>query len=202
MSTIDLSGWNGGEPAKPKGKKAAWEWKPVEARFRGAVLAFDQSLGNTGWVLLDCGSGGKPLVRLVGHITPAANQAKSHEGTLLKAESIFPQIMQVIATAKQVGLQLRVAYETPPVGGKMMRPESSLLAALDVRLAARLQDVTDLHMVAAQSVKFRFTGQRDADKRVMHEVLYREHPGIRDLAPNNEHTRDALGIGLVAAEKE
>jgi hypothetical protein len=205
MSEINLSEFTdrheGGKGGKPLKVKKGWEWTPICPRFVGSILAFDQTLSNTGFVILEA----RLVIRHVGMISPADTGEKGHLDNLLKAQAIFAKAMEIVAMAKQHAPNLRIVHETPPITGKgarMSRPESSLLAAHSIRLAAHLQGVHDIHMIGAQAVKSRFTGDRNADKKVMHDVLYREFPEIRERKPNNDNTRDALGLAVLAAEKE
>jgi Holliday junction resolvasome RuvABC endonuclease subunit len=198
---LDLTRFAGDGPAGPSRKKA-WEFEPIRMRYVGTILAFDQTLGHTGYVVLDCREwreGRLPIIRHVGMIEPGPTGEKGHLDNLLKSEAIFAEVMALVKEHQPT----RVAHESPPTGGgKLHRPESSLMAAQSLRLASRLQGVTDIQMIHAQSVKGRMTGNRAADKKDMHAVLYQEYVSLAATKPNNENTRDALGVGTLAAEKE
>lgn len=195
MTDLDLSRFSvDGEAVKKTSK--GWSLKPIESHFTGRILAFDQSLSATGWVMLDC-AGGRLTIQAVGMITTGSSN-KGTLGSLERADEIGDKAERIIESA----VPDMIAHETPPSGGgRLMRPEASLMAAVAIRRAAARFMVQHISMQHAQSGKARFTGQRGADKKDVHAVLRSMLPEIEGFKPNNDNTRDALIVGVLAAEK-
>lgn len=170
--------------------------EPERYRFQGTVVAFDQSLSSTGWAKVKI-IGGQAVVREVGNIKTSA-VAKGHEDNLQRAMLVHRQVLQVMAMAKE-GDTL-VVHETPPVGGRMSRPESSLLAALGIRLAAQSLGMP-LHMVGAQRAKKLLTGNSNADKKEVRATIDRVFPIVATLKPRNDDTYDAIALALAGAKE-
>ncbi len=118
-----------------------------------------------------------------------------HEGALLRAQQLLACLREVIA---QVDPDLLV-HEIPPVGSRMIRPESSLLAAFALHVAgAGMRPVV---MLGAQQVKKRLTGNAKAEKSEVKAAVLHLCPGAGALKPMNTNVTDAIGLGLVAAER-
>jgi Holliday junction resolvasome RuvABC endonuclease subunit len=175
----------------------------LDIRYRGRVLAFDQSLSNTGYVVLDTRGKnlelGPPLFLATGMLK-AKDDLKGHEKTLDRALDLFWEIQDVCREWRPDA----VVFETPPAGGRMSRPESSLLAAHTLRLAAVIENpFVKVVMMSRQKAAKRWTGNGNADKRVVRaalEEVLKVH-SIRHVdGPRNEHVYDALSIGLLYME--
>lgn len=164
---------------------------PVWHTTTDTILAFDQSLANTGWALI---SGGK--VTEVGNIK-TEDEATGHEGNLNRSLKVFAAVNQLIwRTAPD-----RIVHELPPVGSRMVRPESSLLSALAIWLAAYLDDL-DVTMVGAQKAKKRWTGSARSSKAELKAALLELHPYLATLKPMNQAISDAIAVGLLSMELE
>ena len=119
-----------------------------------------------------------------------------HEGNLKRACECYDAIKPLLVNA----VRPLVVHETPPVGDGMSRPESSLLAAVAIRIAAHEREIP-VHMVAAQRAKRRLTGRANATKPEMKDALARFWPHLPLKRPYNEHVRDTLALGIVAYEE-
>jgi Holliday junction resolvasome RuvABC endonuclease subunit len=158
------------------------------------LLAFDQSLANTGWALMEI-EGTKAVIRQTGMIK-TVKEAKGHEDNLTRATEIF-------VAAKSLMGDLRpdnVSHETPPVGGGMKRPEASLLASNSIRNAAEVYRIP-ITMVSAQRAKHRLTGNHNAEKSEVRTALQGIIENITSFKPMNENVYDAVAVGLVAMEE-
>lgn len=164
---------------------------PVWHTTTDTILAFDQSLANTGWALI---SGGK--VTETGNIK-TVKEDKGHEDNLKRALIVFNRVNSLIFKT----VPDRIVHETPPVGSRMVRPESSLITALSIRVAAQLEDVP-VTMVGAQKAKKRWTGSARAEKSEVKEALLSLHPYLATLKPMNQGVSDAIAIGLLAMEMQ
>lgn len=160
------------------------------------ILSFDQSIANTGWAYLH----GRILVAQ-GNLK-TEGMAKGHEDTLQRAVVQWEAMAELIGwyTSRSMTPTF-IVHETPPVGGKMVRPESSLTSALSLRIAAAQFDLP-LVMIGAQKGKKRWTGNGNATKKELREALYRLKPSLEAESPMNEAIRDAISIGWVAMEME
>ncbi len=153
------------------------------------ILSFDQSLANTGYVLLfDMG------ISFTGNLK-AVEKLSGHQGTLNRVVPLYNEVYAVIA---QMNPDL-VVYETPPAGGRMMRPESSLMAATVLEIAAAKLLIPTV-MIGAQKAKKRFTGNGNAKKAEVREVIKRLDPSVMTMKPMNEAIFDSIAIGWVACE--
>lgn len=175
--------------------KPDWIFTAIKPIFEGRMLAFDQSIAGTGWMLVLC-QGGEFLPRSAGMI-PTKPMSTSHEDTLMRGDIIF----ETARTLMGDFLPTLVVHEYPPKGGgKMMRPESSLTAAMAIRCAAVDQRIP-VRIISGQRAKKRLTGNGNAEKAEVGAVLVREFPIITQFDRNNDNTRDALAIAVVAAEE-
>lgn len=162
--------------------------------FVGDILAFDQSIAASGWAHLH-GQGGVLTIREVGML-PTEVSHKGHEGTLQRGATLHRLATPLI-------LRIRphcIAHELPPVGGRMMRPESSLVAATAIRIAAAEYGVS-VKMYGAQPVKKLLTGNGNADKKEVRAALDRLFPILVEMKPRNDNTYDAVGLAYKAAKE-
>lgn len=203
MSGPDFSGLVA--PGSDRTKRAP-AWRPLQVGdlTPGAeVLAFDQSLRSTGWVMAYLPeSGANVNVLRAGTLRTVPGAERGPQQNLGSAIEMYDQVDRVLARCLR--LDTVVVYETPPVGGKMARPESSLLSALAILLALRNRAPNRwATMVSAQKAKRLICGNANADKQVAHKALF-DHcaPWITyyELV-TNEHTRDALMLALTAMRR-
>lgn len=168
-------------------------------KFEGRILAFDQTLGNVGWVYCQAEAAEVRVVR-TGHIKtePGMRGAKGDEDNLQRTVAIYHEVWSIV---KEIDPHL-IVHESPPAGGRLARPDSALLAAAAVRIVAADADCP-VHMVHAQRVKKLLTGNGNAQKRDVAAAVRRAMPGLveRRIKPLNEHVYDAIGLAVVAAEE-
>lgn len=166
---------------------------PVQPRFPGRILAFDQSLANTGWALIERTGG----VSATGNLKTDPTESKGHEDTLQRGSILYGRYRSLI---ESLGPDL-VVHEMPPVGGRMMRPESSLVSANALRNACLGLSVP-VEMYGAQKAKKRWTGNGNAKKNEVKEALRRLDPTLASRKPMNEAIFDAIAIGWLACEEQ
>jgi hypothetical protein len=177
-----------------------WVRDPFDPDPNTMVLAFDQSLANTGWALIQPTY---PFVVEAGMIRTKA-PVPGYEGDfrrgveIEKAASIL--IFDLLVLCLDDGMKLVVAHEMPPVGAVEGMGRASLLAGMAIRCSAAIAD-TPVVMVGAQRAKTRFTGDRDATKQQMRSAVIDFWPHLEGTKPFNEHTRDAIALGVVAIEE-
>lgn len=198
LGDLDLSGFRVDHASSTKKGKTEWAWVPIVSVFSGSILAYDQSLAAAGWVYVTCRAG-IIIPEFTGVVSPDVI-GKGHAETLAKADALFAMVRRLME-------QLRpdlVAHEAPPIAGgrmsKMMRPESSLVAAATVRHAAAISGVP-VRMIDGRTMKKRLTGNANAEKRDVGKVLVREFPKLTTIKPNNDNTRDAMAVAVGAAEE-
>lgn len=178
----------------PGKTKAGWQPLTRDDLGYGQVLAFDQSLTATGWVLL-----GHDLDRLVVH--HAGRWAAVTEGS--DVATSLSRGTQVYSRARMTFEHYRnvcdaFVHESPPnpaavKGGGY----SSLLAAQSLRDAAFASGIT-MEMLGAQPGKKLVCGNANADKKTAHAALKACYPWIEGAEKvTNEATRDALIVALL-----
>lgn len=153
------------------------------------ILSFDQALANTGWVLFehDPDDGLEPI--RTGLLTTDTSD-KGHLGSLCRAQDIHAQVLDLVF---RFGVPGVVLHESPPVAGRMSRPESSLLAALAIRMA---YGDTTVEMVSGQRAKAIVAGNPKATKAEVRSGVLRRVPDLATLRPANEHTYDAAALAI------
>lgn len=181
-----------------KKQVGALEGSPPRLVFRETrVLALDQSLANTGWVLLETG-GDSVRVVFKGTLRPKS-QSLSHEGTYEKAASLEAMLEQVaLKCLPLLSSDFVVVMERPSVRG--YRVESALMAGREVyRMSHRLVG-SDPVMVSNLTMRKTFGLKAKDPKAKVKEALvpYVPEVGGREW---NEHMRDALALGLAAVRR-
>jgi Holliday junction resolvasome RuvABC endonuclease subunit len=173
----------------PPDPQALWTPDCKSAR----VLAVDPSLKGTGWVVVESTS--VDPFRILGVGSLPQTLAKGHEGNLLAGTSLRGKFAALIARWDPT----HVVHESPPVGGKMARPESALLGGLAFRIAAEDRGMIAT-MLGAQRAKKIACGNSNAEKKEAHEAAaaYMQRC-VAGVAVTNEGQRDAVLVALAAA---
>lgn len=165
-----------------------------EINYRGRLLAFDQSLSSTGYALITCDNDGAYIWET--GVLKTTHDLRGHEKTLQRYLELVHDLDDLV---DKVGTVQDIVYETPPVGGRMIRPESSLLAAAAVLVCT--EDFKP-HMISRQKAAKRWTGKGNSTKKEIRDALmsFGYTPKEWGLAWN-EHVADALSIGLLFCEQ-
>lgn len=174
----------------------------IDGWWHGMMVAFDQSLSNTGFLIVKFSVDGAHVVSETGMIrteTPAS--LRGHAANLSRSTAVFRQVVELL----EGECPDMVLVETPPVGPKMSRPESSLLAADAVFHA--VESVNREHhtqigygLGAAQRAKKFLTGKANADKKAIRDPVLHFLPDLKNYSPLNEHIYDAAAIALTYAK--
>lgn len=196
--------------------RAKEPWRPLTPdRLRtGVVLAFDQTIRNTGWCMVTRDAVSAVVVASGTCRTRPAG-LKGWAETLAGAEAVCDKIAGVLDAYRWYD-GVEVVHEAPPTGGgRLARPESTLLAALGVRRAAAAVGLP-VTMLANQSAKRLLVdcvdgrvepgpGQvkiGDVTKAMVAEAL-RGLTWLYDRERlGNEHERDAGALALLHLTKE
>lgn len=177
-----------------------WVCAPFDPDPDTLVLAFDQSLASTGWALIQPTH---PFLVEAGMIRTKP-PVPGYEGDFQRGVEIQHAasrlIFDFLIDALDPGMKLIVAHEMPPVGIVEGLGRASLLSGMAIRCAAAMAD-TPVVMVGAQRAKHRLTGDRDATKPQMRQAVLDFWPHLEGTKPWNEHTRDAISLGIVAIEE-
>lgn len=192
---------------KPGRKATKAVWTPLtQDRIgrAGTVMAFDQSLRKTAWVVLRYDQDDDhPTVLDAGMCrTKPSDSLDGWPSTLRDARTQVRQIADAVdGCAALHGVEV-VAHEAPPFGSnRIRRPESSILTSLAVWLAAETAGV-ELHMLNNQSAKHLLTGLRSATKPVVGKAVM-NLTWIRGLhLVTNEDLRDAVAVALTYFESK
>lgn len=161
-----------------------------------SVLVFDQALANTGWAMIWAHH--SVGLQVYGTGLFKTESKKGHKGSLERATWLYGQYRSLIESWQGTFNGLYVACELPNVGASY-RPESSLMAATALHIAA-LECNTTVDLVGAQTMKKHMTGNARASKQeVKAAVIERlDLEGHR----KNEHIYDALGLGVTSLERK
>lgn len=197
-SVADLTRFRTADPAP---QIATAPGNPVVDWPEARVLAFDQTLGSTGWVDLRV-EGGALSVFMAQTLRPPTFQSKGHELNLDRSVAMQGLITEtILALHAEAEIDL-VVHETPPAANRVQRPESSLLAAHCVRYACA-QAGLPVVMVGAQVARKVLTGNARTDKAETHAALRAQYGGIEGYEHvTNEHERDALALVLAHLREE
>lgn len=160
--------------------------------FTGTVIAVDQSLANTGIVVLSFDHEGFS----VGERTTlrSTTSVDGIERCLLRAEELRTEMEEYIRTLPKPDM---VVHELPGASNRLQRPESSLLAALALRTVAGALKYP-VAAVSANTAKKFLTGNGNAQKRQVKEHLLICYPHLQPLRLN-EHLIDAIAVGVTYA---
>lgn len=214
MNTDALTAFASGR----KSSKKAKVWRPpapedfvlADDTLR-YVLAVDQSISGCAAVLLAAHrqpSGPSLSVMVAQKFATTPVEAGGYEETLQRAQELYGRLAAWITqqVVPRIRTDVEVVHEQPPVGGgRVIRPESSLLAALALRIVAETFAFPVQRMVAPQTHKGFICGNRSADKREHHAALKRVAADLRVSGMElvtNEDLRDALSIGLTHLARE
>jgi Holliday junction resolvasome RuvABC endonuclease subunit len=162
------------------------ELPPLQINFRGVVLGCDPSLANFGWTLIDSR---KSLDPVACGCFEALTALEGNDAVLKRAEDLYGILSGWLeGTPCDV-----IAYEMPAARNLVQRPESALLAASSLRLAAKACG-RPLSMVSANRAKLLVAGYSRADKKRVRNAIRERFPHLRMRM--NEHMLDAYAIGL------
>lgn len=166
----------------------------------GTILTFDQSLANTGYVVLDyCLAVGISILEMDVIHTYTVNNNTSWTDTLQRGTQLAPHVSSLIIKYHP----RLILHEMPPVakGPFIHRSDSSIVTAEAIWVVADMAEIPVV-MVSAQKAKKHLTGNAKASKqevRAALEARYEEKlrmPGFR----RNEHTFDALALAVTYLE--
>jgi hypothetical protein len=192
-------------------KTETWVRPGRESVGVGRVLAFDQSLGATGFVAIQHVDGVLEVRQALTLRGVAAQDLSSHAKTLAEFLDLEHKLVETLLPYVVSGQSWEVAYEAPPMDtAGMRRSESSLLAAAALISAARAVDLPVLPYVAAQHhrkvIAGRTTFKQPGEITLTPiQAKARYHADLRATAESvgldmhlvtNEGQRDATAIGL------
>lgn len=160
------------------------------------ILAFDQTLSNCGWSLINTEDSAITVVDS-GTIRPPAIPVtvKGFEATFTKSIMIARDIRLLLRRLH--GQYEQVVLELPAVIG--YRTESSLVAAVTICLALDEAEESFPTFVSRQSAATKLAGSPSATKKVTNDLV----ESLVDAHPTGtgqwtEHVRDAVLVGLRA----
>lgn len=179
----------------------AEKWMPPVFLGSGTkVLAFDQTLRNTGYVLLVDEVKG-PVIKFSGMIQPEGDSRGSFLDTYARGLHLFESVKELLGSI--VDLVDEVVIEMPPVG-RAFRSESSLIAGQMIFTAVKKSWSMEPILVSNLSMKSKLLSpEKRAAKPTKSDVKravesYVERPSGRW----NEHIVDATALGLTRLIKE
>lgn len=147
------------------------------------ILAVDQALANTGLIWF---TGPDPIVVEGKGLLRSKGLLDGNEASLNRAAEMTDEFDIILGYPH---LEY-IIYEIPPLGNLVQRPESSLLAAMALRVAARGRNLKTVG-VSANKAKRVLTGSGNAAKKKVREALYEKYPVFKGL---NEHQADAAAL--------
>jgi len=175
------------ESKKPKASRKQWSPPLLSDLAEGHVLAFDQTLSNTGmaWVIND-----KQGLRAIdcANLKPPTDIYKGHEGSIRKGLWLQYTFQRLRGECAGRNAQ-EIVYEQPAVMG--YRIESSLMAAFALRLAWPTAEG-----IYNQHAKAIFLGSGQHTKADVKACINSYIPNWQRTGPWNEHVRDAVLLGM------
>lgn len=169
--------------------------KPKSQSIEGKVLAIDQSLAHTGWAELVSLRGAINLLK-----TGTAKTASDYTGF----EDSFQRGVGLFTYFEGLFQWMRpdyIVHESPGVGPRMRNQEDNIVACTAIRIAANTVQIP-VSMIAVQSVRKILLGTAKADKNDVKAEVLKRYPYIKEIpGPRNQHTFDAIGIGLAFIER-
>lgn len=168
---------------------------PKQFVFSGRLLMVDQAIAKAGWVIIDFKA--DQFKEQARGMWKAPEPIKGHKATLEMATQFYHYFIQKVFFY----CPDQVVHEMPPVGSAMIRPESSLVAATALRLAAA-KFAIPVEMIGAQKAKKRWTGYANAQKSEVREAILMAYPEFAQQKPWNQDVCDAVALGLTWAEKK
>lgn len=208
MNTEALKAFASGRPPKVKDERRPLEMEDFcyDSWWGRTVVAVDPSLRAFAAVFLTISQVmGQPQIFVLDarKFTTAEDAVKGWEANFQRAMQVGREFQLWVeqATAGHARARLEIVHEQPPAGGgRIIRPEASILGGLATRFAARDLGVPVQRMVAPQSHKRLFCGEEKVTKAQHHAALKKaaDRLGISGMdLIKNEGTRDALSVGLL-----
>jgi Holliday junction resolvasome RuvABC endonuclease subunit len=160
-----------------------------------SILAFDQTLGNTGAVLIH-DAGPEHLLHVFRAWTfgRPTDSLKSFEATYSRAETLRDRLTRFMQTEINTPEIEAIVHEMPAVYG--YRTESSLIAGYVIRTVVRdLGIKAPVVVVSNQHAKKVLTGTSKANKAEVKAAVRDRMFVAPDVKPWNEHTADAAMLG-------
>jgi Holliday junction resolvasome RuvABC endonuclease subunit len=178
-------------------RKRRKEWvAPVLSDFAyGTVLCFDQTVNATGWAIIAHDDAGLTIPATGTVRPPPEDELSGFEASLVRALYVSKMFVTVMLTTS-IFEPDAIVHEMPAVAG--YRIESSLLAALGVRMAASTVLPLSVHMISNQSMKalLLHPDQREEKKYVGHMLTRYLTLNSQRGQTWNQHNHDAVALGL------
>jgi hypothetical protein len=200
--TFNLDGLHAVAEHKPSTRES---WRPptIDDLGFGIVIAFDQTLSATAGMCVHRKGDGLVVrgVKMMAGVAADRNEL-GNEGNLQKGVTLYHRFIEFLMSMKghHPDEQITVVHEAPSVGGGTIRhPESSLLAAQALRIAADRLDLPVAPMVTSSAHKKAVCGDARADKAKAHRslaLLAEAWPIEGYHRVSNGDKRDALCIGI------
>lgn len=190
-------------PTKKKAKPAE-PLKPIDQWYPN-VLAFDQSLASAGWAWL---VKGQPTH--TGMVTTTPLLEPGFEDSFQRGVQLARGFISVISEHMDLTRKifssspLLLVHEMPVKPNPRMKSrnqEAGIVAAMAVRFAAA-QFPIEVFMLNAQAVRKVLCDNAKATKMDVRGAVKKLVNVSTDLAYLNEHTYDAMALGIVGAERK
>jgi Holliday junction resolvasome RuvABC endonuclease subunit len=179
----------------PEGKPLIEVLDEREVRFHGVLLCCDQTISKTGWSILRCNTDTQTIVVTdTGMIVTPPTGIKGYQDYLLRGEDL--------ALALQPLIEHRnpdvIVHEEPPMGTGLRSPESSLAAAMVIRIVGQQHKIKTVS-VHSKKAKKHLTGNGNADKKEVREVVLGRVRMLADKPRMNYDISDAIALGVTLA---
>lgn len=153
-----------------------------------SLIAFDQTLANTGWALFCKGD-----LRATGMIiTPVSDDG--WRGNIRRGTYIEAEVDQLFFLWQPTF----VVCEMPTTVGRYQRPESSALAAQAISIAASRREVGFDLVSNNHMKKVLLNVVTKVTKAQVRAAVEERLPDAKTFKPYNEHVVDAIALGLTA----
>lgn len=185
-------------------KKKPWEQLDLSSLVNCRVIGCDPSLAGTGLVFIEVHDGEVGVIDCKKLITKPTDKV-GWEDTFKRADQLQDMMHDLLVswTFDFGDTFLEAVHEAPPVGGEMVRTESSVLAGYAFERACKALRIDQGPLVVPTAHKYLLCGNGRAQKKEHHAKLKELLPDIFEgKYITNEALRDALSIALYHAHRK
>lgn len=175
---------------------AEWQWPEA------TVLAFDQSLANTGWSVVRFSPTAKPRVLIYGTInTEGIEGLAGWHDSLARGEILLREMAAVMTIARSSWTIDAFVHEMPAMMGRVQtkKQEGPAISAMCMRAAARMHQRAEFRsipivMMEIHRTKKWLTGDANAEKPAVRAGVFQV---VREFR-TNEHVADSIALAIAA----
>jgi Holliday junction resolvasome RuvABC endonuclease subunit len=172
--------------------------------YKGRILAVDQSLGTTGWAWMTTNDGNYGVTDTGLIVTEPISGLTSYEEAFVRATNLYTYFRNLLDLVNPHLVVHEMPSVRPNPRAGLKDRDASMCSVMALRSAVREFGRARIKMLNAQHVKKVLTGDRGAAKKEVATAVHERIPGLRSRKNLrlNEHTHDAMALGIVIAAEE